>query len=104
MADAVIDAHTRQGTLATIYANRVSALAALCGVGAGALLGRATAHEIAHLLLGTRTYSPSGLMRAHWPAAAIRDSQEHAWRLSAGEARALRTALTARGAQQLVRH
>jgi hypothetical protein len=30
------------------------------------LLGHVAAHEIAHLLLGTNSHSPTGIMRAHW--------------------------------------
>jgi len=30
------------------------------------ILGHAMAHELGHLLLGTNSHSPSGLMRAHW--------------------------------------
>jgi hypothetical protein len=33
---------------------------------AAVLLGHVTAHEIAHLLLGTNSHSASGIMRAHW--------------------------------------
>ena len=32
------------------------------------LLGHVMAHEIGHLLLGTNSHSPLGLMRAHWEA------------------------------------
>ena len=30
------------------------------------ILGHVMAHELGHLLLGTNSHSPSGLMRAHW--------------------------------------
>ena len=30
------------------------------------ILGRVTAHEIGHLLLGTNGHAPAGLMRATW--------------------------------------
>jgi hypothetical protein len=33
---------------------------------AAVLLGHVMAHEIAHLLLGTNSHSPSGIMHAHW--------------------------------------
>jgi hypothetical protein len=32
----------------------------------GQLLGRGIAHEIGHLLLGTNSHSPTGLMSAQW--------------------------------------
>jgi hypothetical protein len=30
------------------------------------ILGHVAAHEIGHLLLGTNSHSPGGIMRAHW--------------------------------------
>jgi hypothetical protein len=30
------------------------------------ILGHAMAHELGHLLLGTNSHSPTGIMRAHW--------------------------------------
>ncbi len=30
------------------------------------ILGHAAAHEIGHLLLGSNSHSPQGLMRARW--------------------------------------
>src|SRR5258705_10628357 len=43
---AVIDLQQGTGTLATVYADRISRLASRAGVSAGTLLGRAVAHEI----------------------------------------------------------
>jgi hypothetical protein len=37
------------------------------GVGPGILLGRAIAHEVGHLLLGSGYHSERGVMRAEWP-------------------------------------
>jgi hypothetical protein len=37
-------------------------------VNSSIVLGNAIAHEIGHLLLGTRSHSPQGIMRAHWSA------------------------------------
>ena len=61
-----IDIEQQAGTLATVYADRVDALAAQAGLDGGVLLGRAIAHEIGHLLLGTATHGRQGLMRALW--------------------------------------
>jgi len=38
------------------------------GLTLGQLLGHGIAHEIGHLLLGTNSHSPAGLMCAHWNA------------------------------------
>jgi len=63
---ALIDLQHRAGTLATVYPDRINAVAFRAGVDAGTLLGRAVAHEIGHLLLGTASHSAGGLMRALW--------------------------------------
>lgn len=63
---ALIDLQHRAGTLATVYQDRINAVAFRTGVDAGTLLGRAVAHEIGHLLLGTTQHSAAGLMRALW--------------------------------------
>ena len=55
-----------RGTLATIYLDRIRSIARRTGVDAGRLIGRAIAHEIGHLLLGTSRHSAAGLMRARW--------------------------------------
>jgi hypothetical protein len=61
-----VDPYRRQGTLATVFADRVRTLAGELRIDAGTLLGRAIAHEIGHLLLGTLDHSQEGLMRGHW--------------------------------------
>ena len=63
---ALIDVLDGAGILATVYSDRINVVASRTGVDAGTLLGRAVAHEIGHLLLGTTHHSASGLMRALW--------------------------------------
>jgi len=63
---ALIDVRTGSGTLATIYGDRVTLVAERTGVDEATLLGRAVAHEIGHLLLGTAQHTDAGLMRAFW--------------------------------------
>jgi hypothetical protein len=62
----VVDVEAGSGSLATVYADRISSAARRTGVGVGKLLGRTVAHEIGHLLLGTSRHAGSGLMRARW--------------------------------------
>jgi hypothetical protein len=66
LGSAVIDIQHGAGTLATVYSDRINVVASRTGVDAGTLLGRAVAHEIGHLLLGTAQHSAGGLMRALW--------------------------------------
>jgi hypothetical protein len=63
---ALIDTQQRTGTLATVYFNRVQWLAHASATDEAVLLGRAMAHEIGHLLIGTDHHSANGLMRAIW--------------------------------------
>jgi hypothetical protein len=51
------------------------------------LIGRVAAHEIGHLLIGTRTHSRDGLMRAAWDVGRIRPSD---WQFTASDAAAIR--------------
>jgi hypothetical protein len=76
---AVIDLRTGAGTLATIYGDRVSLVAARTGVVEATLLGRAIAHEIGHLLLGTPQHAASGLMRAQWSDRELRNNLAADW-------------------------
>ena len=64
LGNAVVDAVTNTGVLATIYADRVIRRAA-GRIDHSLLLGRTIAHELGHLLLGG-THSKSGLMREFW--------------------------------------
>jgi hypothetical protein len=79
---AVVDIEQRTGTLATVYADRIKSIARRTGGNAGRLIGRAMAHEIGHLLLGTSQHSASGLMRAHWSDREVRRNLEPDWALA----------------------
>jgi len=93
---AAVDVEDRAGTLATIYVDRVNALAAQAGTDAGELLGRAIAHEIGHLVLGTVDHAPRGLMRAVWTAGELRSNRPLDWRFNGSEATEMRLRLAAR--------
>jgi hypothetical protein len=80
-----IDGVAHAGTLATVYFDRVEALASDTGVDRGELLGRVVAHEIGHLLLGTSDHASIGLMRAKWTNEEIRRRVPLDWRFSAQE-------------------
>ena len=77
-----VDVGLKAGTLATVFADRVQAMAAIAGVDQGELLGRVIAHEIAHLLIGTRDHSPRGLMRGEWRASELAQQRPSDWVLS----------------------
>ena len=90
LGDALIDTRTGTGVLATVYIDRIVRLAANAGVDCRALLGRAIAHELGHLLLATTTHGPVGLMRAYWSQEEVRRGQPRDWTFAPTELAAIR--------------
>ena len=92
----LVDMEKQTGTLATVFADRVHATAAMAGLDEGELLGRVIAHELAHLLIGSRDHGTHGLMRGAWSATDL--AQQHAaeWRLSRAEGIVIRQAIRRR--------
>jgi hypothetical protein len=89
LGEAFIDTRERTGVLATVFVDRVEWIAGLSETDAALLLGRAIAHEIGHLLLGTNAHSVSGLMRAQWTPADIRRHASTEWELTRENAAAI---------------
>jgi hypothetical protein len=98
----IVDRHAHAGSLATIYVDSVAKLARDAGTHADVLLGRAIAHEIGHLLLGTTSHGRKGLMRAIWSAEALQRDQTDDWLFTASDAGGLRRSmrLAAAGSRQ----
>lgn len=71
--------------LATVLPDRVRSVSRDAHVEFGLLLGRAIAHEIGHLLLGTNHHAPGGLMRAGWSHVEFRQNAESDWAFGTGE-------------------
>lgn len=78
----LIDTVAGRGQLATIYLDRVEWLALQGGVARGVLLGRAIAHEVGHLMLGSQDHSEDGLMRALWTASELARNTPADWLFS----------------------
>jgi hypothetical protein len=93
LGQALIDIRERTGVLATIFVDSVELIAALSEIDAALLLGRAIAHELGHLLLGTNAHSVHGLMRAQWTPADVRRPAIADWALTTEEAAAIRRRL-----------
>ena len=91
-----VDVRNRAGTLATVYPDRIAVVADAAGIAAGELLGYAIAHELVHLLAGSRSHSKEGLMQARWDVPALRRSSPRLWTIAAREAAAMRRGLAAR--------
>jgi hypothetical protein len=92
----LVDVALRSGTLATVLADRIADLAQLAGGDAGRLLGRAIAHEVAHLLLGTTRHASVGLMRGTWTTGELRREQPRDWILMSDDIDGVRRGLAAR--------
>jgi hypothetical protein len=82
LGNSVVDLQMGSGTLATVYADRIAAAAWRTRVAIGTLLGRAIAHEIGHLLLGTAQHSATGLMRALWSDLELQRNAADDWVLT----------------------
>lgn len=91
-----VDLEQKAGTLATVFADRVQTLAAFAGADAGELLGRVIAHEIAHLLIGTRDHGSRGLMRGEWRASEVARQRPSDWRLARADGLKIREAIKRR--------
>ena len=101
LGDSHVDTQARGGSLATIYVDRVTGVAQMCRVDVRMLLGRTIAHEIGHLLLGTRNHADTGLMRAVWSADVLQRSRAADWLFTPREGSLMRDAIRTRAAQQL---
>jgi hypothetical protein len=93
---AFVDLDAGGGSLATVFADRVSEIAEAAGVGAPELLGRTIAHEIGHLLLGTNRHASRGLMRASWSGADLRRNRATEWVFDGKEGEVMRRGIASR--------
>jgi hypothetical protein len=91
----LVDPRTKSGALATVYLERVIWLANEARVNPNVLLGRAIAHEVGHLLLGSTEHRNVGVMRAIWSREAVRDSHPRNWRFVRDDEEAMRAAVGA---------
>ena len=96
MGFAHVDLDAGGGSLATVYWDRVRLIALRARADAAELLGRAIAHEIGHLLLGTNRHRSRGLMRASWSDADLRRNPATLWLFSAKDAGLMRRAIASR--------
>jgi hypothetical protein len=92
LGTSLIDTQAGSGTFATIYVDRVDGLARDSRIRGDIVLGRAIAHEIGHLLLGTSRHARTGLMRAVWSTETLRHDEAGDWLFTASEARSMREA------------
>jgi hypothetical protein len=75
----LIDTTTGTGTLATLYIDRATRLASGARIDRATVVGRAIAHEIGHLILGTNEHSGAGIMREHWTVKQLASGKARDW-------------------------
>jgi len=96
LGHALIDSRAHAGVLATVFFDRTRRLASDLGIDYRILLGRAIAHELGHLLLGTSTHGV-GLMREIWSHDELLGARRHDWVLDPQDAAVIRDRLARRG-------
>jgi hypothetical protein len=96
LGDAQVDTAQGGGVLATVFADRVHRAAARARSDAAILLGRAVAHEVGHLLIGSSRHSRRGLMRAWWSDSELQRDRDYDWQFSPRQVSRLRAAVAAR--------
>jgi hypothetical protein len=93
LGESMLDRDERGGVLMTIDVFPVRTVAGRSFTAIPTLLGRAIAHEIGHLLLGTPEHPRSGLMRALWSHDELRGFKPAHWGFSSREAAQMRQTL-----------
>ena len=94
LGESLVDPRLGFGTLATIYVDRVERFARVGHANSGTLLGRALAHELGHLLMGSA--HTTGLMRPCWTRDDLRRARAADWKFTAADATRLRSAVAGR--------
>ena len=90
LGESMLDHEQHSGVLMTVDLFPVRAVADRTSTSLSTLLGRAIAHEIGHLLLGSAEHPRLGLMRALWSHDELRGLKPAHWGFSAREAARMR--------------
>ena len=96
LGESMLDPGERGGVLMTVNMSLVRIIAGRTGTPLPTLVGRAIAHEIGHLLLGSGEHPRMGLMRARWSNEELRGLKPAHWGFSSREAAQMRQALRGR--------
>ena len=86
---AVFDPDMHGDAMATLFEEQILTVAARVNADRGALLGRALAHEVGHLLLLASGHSRTGLMRAVWTDAELAENRPDDWVFAPADRRRL---------------
>lgn len=93
LGESMLDHRDRAGVLMTVNTLSVRAVAQSAGIPTAMLLGRAIAHEIGHLLLGSGEHPRVGIMRAQWSSDELRGLKPAQWGFSPREGEQMRQTL-----------
>jgi hypothetical protein len=93
LGTSILDRGQHTGILMTLDTPPIRAIASGASIDFSTLLGRAIAHEVGHLLLGSGDHSHIGLMRALWSQDELRGAKPAHWGFSAEERARMRANL-----------
>jgi len=77
------------GELATVFYDRIESLGR--GGDLSNLLGLATAHELGHLLLGSKAHTDEGIMQPRWTREHLRQAHRNQVRFTSEQSQAIRS-------------
>ena len=77
------------GVLATVFYDRIQSVGK--GSDLSHLLGLATAHELGHLLLGSKAHTTEGIMRPQWTRKLLRDTRPGHFRFTLEQSQSIRS-------------
>lgn len=86
-----VDRSPNRSWLATVFADRLIALADRSRLPPELLIGRAMAHEVGHLLLETPAHAKQGFMQASWSDGMLRRNRPSEWLFTPHHAKLIRT-------------
>jgi hypothetical protein len=82
------------GCYSDLFYDRALQIHQASQVNVATILGHGLAHEIGHLLLGTNSHAPTGIMRGRWEAADLASASKGRLLFSTLESREMRNKLT----------
>ncbi len=100
LGSAIVKLHARPPYFATVFVDLAAVVARHANIDFRALLGRAIAHEIGHLLLNNTHHADHGLMRAFWSHAELGRNDPADWVFRQDEAATILAAAANRRGRQ----
>lgn len=99
LGDAIVRGENGPSIIATVYATAIAQRARRTGSNMATIVGRVSAHELGHLLLGSNLHAAHGLMRPSWDLQRVDRGD---WDFTVDDAATIRSRLQRRHAAALV--